>query len=572
MPTLKMFDSNRSIQDHLNHYDVDARSFMNSIEDRVANKVFTTSSQKSKILIALWIASQRTKTKDDFDHAWRMFSMSPGDIFKFVDMLDSPRQARALRSKLQRWTNARLPVNPKKYRRMESKIKDLEADVHDGCLTSSMAKRLRHWVGAIPADQLDFYILNYPETLCMWKGLADLCHFAETDFQNPYFLSVVFGKEIPVGTRLHALKNINTENFVSSIEKYPDFTSCYSYLRQKVKRGELVFTPNNKRVFAKTAPLSDLLWFYEELAGPELDDVITHRLNSGETVTSGPDERASFPAKLMERIMMLQKHQKPYVNKLIECAEERLSLLRMAEVEGWNVGILGDCSGSMDVAVETASIVSGLLSVGLNAELIFFNGVAIRPPLDDGRAPQSVKDVLEVAHKVSATGCTSPAAGLKHFYDNAFKKKGKKIDMFIVVTDEEENTPVSLQNRYIVDFNRFQYAGGYGMQTDGIYSFDFAQLLEKYRKDVNPNVQVMFISFLRQGDRGSMVERLSAVMGDLKVRQYQLDKNLPDLSKFTELLGVVRMTLNEFSASRKNEKKDDDLTKRKKSKKAKKAR
>ena len=164
---------------------------------------------------------------------------------------------------------------------MEMKIKELELDPHEGCLTSSMSKRLKKWVSIIPADQLDFYILNYPETLYMWKKLADLCHFAESDFQSPYFLSLVFGKDVPSDTRLYALKNINTANFVNSIEKYPDFTSCYSYLRQKVKKGELFFTAENKRVFAKTAPLSDVLWFYEELEGPEMDDVIMHRLNSG---------------------------------------------------------------------------------------------------------------------------------------------------------------------------------------------------------------------------------------------------------------------------------------------------
>ena len=38
--------------------------------------------------------------------------------------------------------------------------------------------------------------------------------------------------------------------------------------------------------------------------------------------------------------MMLKKRGKPYVDKLIECAEQRLSLLRMSAVEGWNVAIM----------------------------------------------------------------------------------------------------------------------------------------------------------------------------------------------------------------------------------------
>ena len=96
----------------------------------------------------------------------------------------------------------------------------------------------------------------------------------------------------------------------------------------------------------------------------------------------------------------------------------------------------------MHVAVSTSSIVSGLLSVGLNAELVFFNNGGIKPPLPYSRTPQTVKDVLDVASNVSVTGCTSPAAGLRHFYDNSKKPNGRKlVEMFIVVTDEEENTP-----------------------------------------------------------------------------------------------------------------------------------
>ena len=107
MPVTEMFDPNRTIQDNIHYYAVDATSFMKAIENRTANKVYTTSSQKAKILIALWIASQRVGTKKSFDDAWGMFAMSTGDIFKFVDMFDAPREARALRAKVKKWTESR---------------------------------------------------------------------------------------------------------------------------------------------------------------------------------------------------------------------------------------------------------------------------------------------------------------------------------------------------------------------------------------------------------------------------------------------------------------------------------
>ena len=77
----------------------------------------------------------------------------------------------------------------------------------------------------------------------------------------------------------------------------------------------------------------------------------------------------------------------------------------------------------------------------------------------------------------------------------------------------------------------------------------------------------MFISFLDQGDQGNMVKRLSMVMNDLKVRQYRLDKGLPDLSKFSELLGVIRMTLNELKVQEKEDTVEESGKTKKKNKK-----
>lgn len=90
------------------------------------------------------------------------------------------------------------------------------------------------------------------------------------------------------------------------------------------------------------------------------------------------------------------------------------------------------------------------------------------------------------------------------------------VQVFIVVTDEEENTRS--------------------------HSYSFASLFKKYREEIVPHAQVFFISFLKGNDRGQMITALERE-GITDAQQFRLDGNRPDLSKFDELLGVLAIEL-----------------------------
>ncbi len=97
------------------------------------------------------------------------------------------------------------------------------------------------------------------------------------------------------------------------------------------------------------------------------------------------------------------------------------------------VAVLGDASASMQVCVNASCICGAMMSAIFEAELVFFNSTAFRARTH--ATPSTAEEVLAVTEEVRAGNTTSPAAGLAEFY-----KAKKPIDIFIVVTDEEENS------------------------------------------------------------------------------------------------------------------------------------
>lgn len=101
------------------------------------------------------------------------------------------------------------------------------------------------------------------------------------------------------------------------------------------------------------------------------------------------------------------------------------------------VVILGDKSGSMDIAIRTSSIIAGILAVVTSAKLIFFDDKCMDAPY----VPISVQEVINLAMEVKAGGGTCPAAALLPFYD-----RKEVVKTFVIVTDEEEAESESSTN------------------------------------------------------------------------------------------------------------------------------
>jgi len=100
----------------------------------------------------------------------------------------------------------------------------------------------------------------------------------------------------------------------------------------------------------------------------------------------------------------------------------------------------------------------------------------------------------------------------------------KKIDLFILVSDEDENT----------EFN----------------GYNFAPLLKLYKEKVYADAKVVLVSFLGPSEQGVIKTRLD--QHEITARQFRLDKQRPDTSKFDALLGLVTLETT-FSQLRLNE-------------------
>uniref|UniRef100_A0A7S4N4Z4 Uncharacterized protein n=1 Tax=Prymnesium polylepis TaxID=72548 RepID=A0A7S4N4Z4_9EUKA len=120
--------------------------------------------------------------------------------------------------------------------------------------------------------------------------------------------------------------------------------------------------------------------------------------------------------------------------------------------------------------------------------------------------PATAEEVLHVTEEVRANNCTCPAAALAEFYD-----KRAPIDLFLVVSDEGENT---------------SHKGS-----------RFAQLFRRYTEEVHARARCVFVSFLRDGDHGTMLREMERA--GIQSPQYRFDVSRPDLAKFDSLLASV---------------------------------
>jgi hypothetical protein len=241
---------------------------------------------------------------------------------------------------------------------------------------------------------LEFFALNLPKE--PWCELADIVHFNPKDFQCEWFLNHAFGANPPEDSVLTLASQINEENATEILRKCP---IPYSHLRLKLKP----IPDESKALIAKYSPLDTVIWYYEELCNGAVDKIIESRLDAGEVPSFGY-------GKLMERMLYFKSIGASFFKKLIPIAEDRLSRIKL-ELESPMV-VIGDASYSMDVAIRVSTVIASVLTLLCGADLKFFNGESIDPPM----VPRNVSEVLEVATKVKADGQTAPAAALYPYY------------------------------------------------------------------------------------------------------------------------------------------------------------
>ncbi|XP_046353942.2 uncharacterized protein LOC124133554 [Haliotis rufescens] len=441
------------------------------------------------------------------------------EVLKALTLLDSGRRVRVLEKKLKRLQLTGSKISKKKFGKLKSDIDNLHAiKPPQGSASGAVCKHVQAWVRTFTKEDLEFYALHYPKD--PWKKLADICHFSpKTDFAVlPWFLPFCPGDSPPEGSMVDRCCDITEANVNDLIKEYD---VPYTH----VKKHQSKLTKSSKARLAAYEPkLDTVLWWYEDLQCLEVDKIITERLEAGENVNLAN-------GKLLERLLTLKILSKnnptsyfctmartwvsnytkvSFLPKLIPLAETRLTSIKLPLESP--IVVMGDASGSMEVAIQTSTIIASLLTAICSARLVFFDHENREAPY----LPKTIDEVLELAIETKAGGMTTPAASLWPFYE-----KKEVVKTFIMVTDEEENEKV--QDMF------------------------FAELYKKYHDEVFP-AKLVFMSFLEsQHAKGKMVTELQEA--GFHPLQFKLEEDRPDLTKLDNLFGL----LSSDSASFKDE-------------------
>ncbi|CAF2138561.1 unnamed protein product [Rotaria magnacalcarata] len=477
------------------------------------NNVEIGQKAKACALAAAWCRHDHTLANNLLRHR-QLFTLT--EVLKAVMMLDAGRQLRAYEKQIKRLELSKTKPKATTLGKIKNNIDNLNRlKASTGSVSGAVARHIQRWTRTLTRQELEYFALHMPTE--SWKKLADIVHFNPSkDFPAlPWFLPFCFGTPAPEETMVARCRTLTNENVNDLIQ---EFKIPYSHLKQF---KDHLSDKSKAKIASYEEKLDTILWYYEDLQCPDVDDIISERLENGEEI--------SLPyGKLMERLLVLRKlrdtpsetaavgniqdqnsvqsSKNKCYSYLLSVAEGQLAKIKLPLASP--VAVMGDASYSMDVAIRTATILASLLTAVCSAKLNFFHTAMFLPAF----TPKTIEDVLTLALTTKAHGLTANAAGLVSYYDNK-----EIIKTFIMVTDEIENTDVHT--------------------ADGIPT-RFFNLFMKYRSEVYP-AKLVFISFLdNQHDQGQMyTEFLNANVPD--VIQFKFNGKRPDLTKIDNLLGLL---------------------------------
>ncbi|KAK3576583.1 hypothetical protein CHS0354_011259 [Potamilus streckersoni] len=470
--------------------------------------------------------------RHDHDFAWALLknrkSFGMVEVLKALNLLDAGRQIRVLEKKLKRLQLSSGKVLPHTLGKLKSSIDNLNAIKPPfGSASGAVCKHVRSWVRTLSKEELEFYALHFPTG--GWKKLADICHInPKKDFPNlEWFLPFCYGESAPEDHMVSRCRTLTQENINGLIKEFP-----IPYAHAKDYKAHL--TDESKACIASyEKKLDTILWYYEDLTCEAADKVIMERIRKGEEIM--------LPSgKFLDRLLLMKirreniaegyrshsgevkdiltnrpvdESKAPFYKDLLPMAQKRISEISLTLESP--VVIMGDASGSMEVAIKTSTIIAGILTTITSAELVFFN-TETRNALF---LPKTVEEVLQLAVDTKAGGGTAPAASLYPYF-----KDKKIIKTFIVVTDEQENQTI-----------KHQEMGENGnIKT---YNFNFCQLYKRYHEEVYP-AKLVFVSFLiNQHVEGTMVRPLKDE--GFNPIQFKFEGHRPDLTKLDKLFGLL---------------------------------
>ena len=400
----------------------------------------------------------------------------------------------------------------------QGKLTDLEVTaLTDGIsdfpsLTSSRCEMVREWTRSIPIDKLEYRAIMFP--LERWRYIADLVHLNPIlDFKVPWFLGYCFNEAPPEGSAIDIMSRLDETNYNELYFMMTPFIP-YKLIRLKIKSG-FVIPQGFKRLILENEEVSVLLYYWKELT----DHMETSERIMVRRLEGVVDLRSLTYGKLVDMILSTSKYGVLH-HALIPIAEDKMTQYRVSLEQP--VAVIGDASSSMQVAINTSSIIASLLCALFGAKLSFFrkhNQIIDNPP-------RTAIEAVELAGSIRASGTTSPAASLRYYYD-----RHEVIKTFIIVTDEIENT---------TDKGEMSWGQYYShLGVPGFEGMFFAELYRRYVAEIY-SAKLIFVSFTNNPlEDGPMIKDLKRVMGpatDELVEVYKFNLENPDLSRLDYIL------------------------------------
>ncbi|CAF0885028.1 unnamed protein product [Adineta steineri] len=512
-------NANVTLDQHIQAQTTNLSRYLAALFSLDTNSVEIGQKAKACALAAAWCRHDHKLANNLLRHR-RLFTLT--EVLKAVTMLDAARQIRVYEKKLKRLELSKTKPKATKLGKIKNNIDNLnKLKPSNGSASGAVARHIQRWTRTLTKQELEYFALHMPTE--PWKKLADIVHFNPTkDFPAlPWFLPFCFGTPAPSETMVARCRDLTNEN-VNDLLK--EFAIPYSHLKQF---KEQLNESSKAKIAAKEDKLDTILWYYEDLQCEPVDDIIVERLRNGEQIT--------LPyGKLMERLLLCRllregqsttggrygrraaqttpsatpahPEKAKFYSDLLPTAQAQLEKIKLPLESP--VAVIGDASGSMEVAIRTATILSSLLTAICSAKLNFFNDKVFQPSF----IPKTLEDVLSLAIITKADGSTANAAGLVPYYDAK-----EVIKTFVMVTDEEENAD--------------------GKTADG-FSGRFFELFMKYREQIYP-AKLVFISFLsHQHAEGQMYSQFkNANVPD--VLQFKFNRERPDLTKIDNLIGLL---------------------------------
>ncbi|XP_048769529.2 uncharacterized protein LOC125675774 [Ostrea edulis] len=519
------FTGSVTVEQHHNGQNENRERYAATMAVLQENGVEIAQNARIRALAAAW-ARKDFQLAESFLENQDNFGLN--EVLKALQLLDAGRQARVLEKKMKMLQVSKNKVKAKTIGKLKSDIDNLnKMKSAYGSASGAICKHIRRWVQRFTSKELEFYAIHFPKD--PWKKLADICHFhPQKDFPSlEWFLPYCYGQGPPPDTTVGRMVTLTADNVN---EMLVDLS--IPYLSVKAHKDKL--TNASKGLIAEREDkLDTILWWYEELACLEVDDVIQRRLENGDPVTlpigkllerllvfkqlfdrSSDGELPIW--KLLKRLLVFKQlfdwssdgeRKAKFYGDLLKIAEDRLKQIKLPLESP--VLVMGDASSSMSVAVKTSTIIAGILTAVTSAKLSFFNTTYKEPK----KVPTNVEEVLELALTTRANGSTANAASLYPYYE-----RKEVMKTLFMVTDEEENT--NFQN------------------------FRFKELYKKYCEEVYP-AKLVFVSFLyNQHSKGQMVTKFQE--DGIDVIQFVFHRSQPDLTKLDKLFGLLSAETQSF--------------------------